>query len=273
MRKRSDNPALLSVRERLTARGQPDVSSKTDYSTYRLNAGETAFVAAVYMAVAAAVGVLFYDSVAACLVLAPGMVAMLKSVSAGKCASRKKKLDSEFKEFLVSLSANMGAGYALESAFVPVYQELDGMYQGKSLIQEEVLMIIRGLRMSEDVDVLLSDFAERSDIDDIKEFAKLVSVAKGSGGNLIHMMKLMITNMDGRMEVEDEVDTLVTSKRLEQNIMSAMPFVIILYLRVCNPGYMDVLYGNALGIAVMSLCLAAVMAAVVWGRRIIDIRV
>ena len=74
-----------------------------------------------------------------------------------------------------------------------------------------------------------------------------------------------------RLEVEEEVDTMITSKRLEQNIMSAMPFVIILYLRVCNPGYMDALYGNALGIAAMSACLVITAATVIWGRKITDI--
>jgi tight adherence protein B len=85
------------------------------------------------------------------------------------------------------------------------------------------------------------------------------------------MMKKMVENIDRRLEVEEEIDTMITSKRLEQNIMSAMPFVIILYLRVCNPGYMDALYGNALGIAAMSACLVITAATVIWGRKITDI--
>ena len=87
------------------------------------------------------------------------------------------------------------------------------------------------------------------------------------------MMKKMVQNMEERIEVEDEIDTMLTAKRLEQNIMSAMPFVIILYLRVCNPGYMDVLYGNIPGASLMTVCLGLIVTTILWGRKIININV
>lgn len=55
--------------------------------------------------------------------------------------------------------------------------------------------------------------------------------------------------------------------------MSAMPFVIVLYMRVCNPGYMNALYGNVFGIAAMSVCLIVIFLMVAWGRKITNIRV
>ena len=174
---------------------------------------------------------------------------------------------------LLSLSANMAAGYSIESAFAPVYQELAGMYQGSSYIEKEVMIILKGLEINSDVDVLLGDLAKRSQVKDIEEFAHIVVVAKRSGGNLIRMMKKMVQNMEERIEVEDEIDTMLTAKRLEQNIMSAMPFVIILYLRVCNPGYMDVLYGNIPGASLMTVCLGLIVMTILWGRKIININV
>ena len=57
------------------------------------------------------------------------------------------------------------------------------------------------------------------------------------------------------------------------SILSAMPFAIILYLRVCNPGYMDALYGNIPGAALMTVCLGIIVATVLWGRKIININV
>ena len=104
---------------------------------------------------------------------------------------------------LLSLSANMAAGYSIESAFAPVYQELAGMYQGSSYIEKEVMIVLKGLEINSDVDVLLGDFAKRSQVKDIEEFAHIVVVAKRSGGNLIRMMKKMVQNMEERIEVED----------------------------------------------------------------------
>lgn len=99
------------------------------------------------------------------------------------------------------------------------------------------------------------------------------AVAGRSGGNLIKMMKKMVQTIEERLEVEDEIDTMVTAKQMEYNIMSAMPFVIVLYMRVCNPGYMNALYGNVFGIAAMSVCLIVIFLMVAWGRKITNIRV
>lgn len=242
-----------------------------DYDSYKLSVREIVTGIAVYSVIAVMVSVLFFDSLIPCLVFTPGILVFLRKIADGKCRQRKNKLNNEFKEMLLSLSANMAAGYSLEKAFVPACHELDGMYQGKSYIRQEMLLIINGLEMSSDVESLLRDMADRSGLQDVKEFAHVVAVAKGSGGNLIRMMKKMVENIDRRLEVEEEIDTMIASKRLEQNIMSAMPFVIILYLRVCNPGYMDALYGNALGIAAMSACLVITAAMVIWGRKITDI--
>jgi tight adherence protein B len=96
----------------------------------------------------------------------------------------------------------------------------------------------------------------------------MVGVAKSSGGNMIALMRKLAANIDSRMEVEDEIDTLVTSKRLEHSIMSVMPFGIVLYLRVCNKGYMDALYGNVVGIAVMTVCLILIILMTMWGKKI-----
>lgn len=249
------------------------MSGLTDYSSYRLSMRELSITILVYMAVMAAVALLFYDSLIPCIPFAPGVLLFIRKMSVRKCDQRKRKLNIEFREMLQSLAANMAAGHSLERAFVPVYQELDGMYQGKSYIQKEILIIIKGIEMNSDVEDLLINLADRSDLEDIRQFAQVVSVAKGSGGNLIRMMKKMVDGINGRLEVEEEIDTLVTSKRLEQNIMSAMPFVIILYLRVGNPGYVDALYGNLPGVIAMSVCLAVIMLTVAWAGRIIDIHV
>lgn len=244
-----------------------------DYSRYKVSKKEAAVLVFLYVAVIAVLSLLFYNSIYPGAVMLPGIVLVLRKYKAVRCWQIQRKLNREFKEMLLSLSANMAAGYSIESAFAPVYQELAGMYQGSSYIEDEVRIILKGLEINSDIEVLLGDLAARSQVKDIEEFAHIVVVAKRSGGNLIRMMKKMVQNMDERLEVEDEIDTMITSKKLEQNIMSAMPFAIILYLRVCNPGYMDALYGNIPGAVLMTVCLGIIVATVLWGRKIININV
>lgn len=66
---------------------------------------------------------------------------------------------------------------------------------------------------------------------------------------------------------------MVSGKRLEQRIMCLMPFGIIMYLRLTNETYISGLYGNFVGIVVMSVALLLIYAAYIWGSRLVKIEV
>lgn len=243
------------------------------YMIYRFDLGKLVAIVAAYLIIAIVVAVLFFDCVPACVLSVPFIGVIVKKSFRIMAERKKNHMRLEFKELLFSLAANMAAGYSIERAFVPAYRELEGMYQGHSLILGEISLIIKGMEVNQDIGKLLGDFATRSGVKEIDEFARVVYVSGKSGGNVIKMMKGMAENIDRRMEVEMEVSTTVAAKRFEQNIMTCMPFAMIIYMRVCNPGYMDVMYGNIFGVMVMAICLCAIVVSVVWSRRITDIHV
>ena len=55
--------------------------------------------------------------------------------------------------------------------------------------------------------------------------------------------------------------------------MCIIPLIIIAYLRLETAAFLSVLYHNALGVVVMSVCLAVYIGAYFWGERIVNIRV
>ena len=54
-----------------------------------------------------------------------------------------------------------------------------------------------------------------------------------------------------------EIDTVITAKKMEFQIMSVIPLGIIGYMRLSFPEFMAGLYGNLPGAAFMSICLGA----------------
>ena len=66
---------------------------------------------------------------------------------------------------------------------------------------------------------------------------------------------------------------LLAAKRLEQNIMSVIPFAIILYVSAASSGYFDVLYETIAGRTVMSICLAVYAAAYIMGVKITEVKI
>lgn len=246
---------------------------KTDYRNYKLSLPELIEGFFVFLIAAIGISYLFYNSLLPVLFMLPLSVYAMKLFKESKCEKRKKKLYEEFKDMVQSLSAGMEAGYSFEKAFDGAYEEMVRLHGEGSFIADELKVIIMGIKLNENAEKLLLDFGERSGIQDISDFSQIITVAKRTGGNMIKIMKRTSDNISRKLEVENEIDTLITAKKYEQQIMTVMPFLIICYLRIANDGYIDILYQGAGGRIIMTVCLAACAVSFIWGRKIVNIGV
>ena len=55
--------------------------------------------------------------------------------------------------------------------------------------------------------------------------------------------------------------------------MSVVPCMILIYVQMVSPGFLDVMYHNPAGIVIMSVCLLVYFLAWLWGRKIVSIEV
>ncbi len=121
--------------------------------------------------------------------------------------------------------------------------------------------------------LMLPDLGERSQIEDIENFASVFYTAKRTGGDMNRVIQKVSRMLGDKIDVKKEIEATLAAKKSEQMIMSLMPVGIILYLQMTSPGFLSVLYGNPFGIAAMSICLVIYAAAYWLGRRIVDIEV
>jgi tight adherence protein B len=75
------------------------------------------------------------------------------------------------------------------------------------------------------------------------------------------------------MDVENEINVLVSAKKMEQKIMDVVPFAIVLYIGATSKDFFEPLYHNATGIAVMSVCLVVYLAAYALSEKIVSINI
>ena len=71
-----------------------------------------------------------------------------------------------------------------------------------------------------------------------------------------------------QIELRQEVQMLLGSKKMELTIMKVMPFGILFYINMGNPGYFDSLYHNLMGIGIMTGCLILYLGAYLMGEYI-----
>jgi tight adherence protein B len=214
---------------------------------------------------------LFYDSPAAAVFLLPLLYPYYQRRSREKLQKDKKELSLQFREALAAIITALKAGYSAENAFVECRREMIFQFGEKAMITKEMKRIGKGIENRIPLERLLLEFATRWEIEEISEFAEVFTIARRSGGNLPEILGRTAEIIRDRMEIDTEIDILLSSRKFEQKIMAGVPFFIIFYLGLTTEGFFRVLYHNVAGAAFMTGCLAAYLAAVLLADRIMAI--
>ena len=253
--------------------GDGGTRAMSDYREYTLSVKELAGAAALYLGLAGAVAMLFYNRWYQTLAAVPGFFPYLKRVKKKKGEERQNRLTYDFRDALDSLSVSLKAGYSVENAFPAAAHDLAAILGKDADMTEEMRYIARQCRLSVPVEDLIADFARRSGCEDIRNFSAVFVAAKRLGGDMPAIIRSAADSIGGRIDVNREIETTLAAKQMEQKIMMAMPCGILLYMRLASPGFLDLMYTTSLGMAVMTACLVGYAAAVIWSGHIVKIEV
>lgn len=212
----------------------------------------------------------FYRSFLAVLPLSIVGILFFRSLTVRKKERCVEELTIQFKECILSAAASLNAGYAVENAFMESRSDMCLLYGEDSLINQELELIRRGLVINIALEEQLMDLAERSGSEEIGQFAQIFSIAKRSGGSIPEIIRVSSELIGQKIDTEQEIQTLLSGRQMEQNIMKLMPFGILAYIGLSYPGYFDSLYHNWQGVAVMTGCLGIYLTAYVLGERIMS---
>ena len=216
---------------------------------------------------------LFYDSLSAALIFSPLIVVNILIQRQKRQREKVKKLGLQFKDAIVSVAANLKAGYSVENAFREAVNDMEALYGIKSCIYEELTVIAKGMRSGITLEELIKSFAQKSANTDIKEFSEVFSLSKRSGGNIIKVISDTALVISERMETEQQIRVQLSSKRLESRVMEFIPLVIIFYITVTNGAYFSVLYHNLFGNIFMTAMLTVYALSCIMIEKIVLIEV
>lgn len=216
---------------------------------------------------------LFYGTFWVAILLSPYLIWYMKSWEKRMIQKKRQNFQLQFKEAIQSLSAALNVGYSVENAMREVWKELQLLYQKEERILREFRFMIRQMEMNLSMEAILKEFAGRMEDEEVRLFVTVFAMAKRSGGDMIGIIRDAIYKIGEKIDVKREIDTMMSAKRLEFHIMSAVPFAMICYMKVSFPSFMKILYGNVLGVIVMTICLGVYLAAFEIGKRIVEIEV
>ena len=180
-------------------------------------------------------------------------------------------MEQQFKETLISVQTNLQSGYSVENAFAESYSYVAGVYGKNSDMAKELMWIQKGLHNGDTLEHLLLDLGRRCPESSLEEFAGIYSIACKSGGGWTEIIMKIVAGINQRMEIKQEIETLVHGKKMESRVMSIIPFFILFYMDVTSKGYFDVLYHNLAGILIMTICLGIYIVAFLMSEKITEI--
>lgn len=243
------------------------------YDHYTLSAKEIGLALAKGIGMCALVAWTFYRSMIAFLILLPAGLCYPFFESRRLKEKRILTLASQFKESMVILASALSAGYSIENALGVSQEELVTLYGKEGMITREFSCMNDQIRMNRSVEEVLEDFAQRSGIEDIRNFSEVFSVAKRSGGDLSGIMRHTAEMIRDKMQVKEEIRTMTASRKFEQKIMNLIPFFIVFYVDGASPGFFKQMYQTLTGRVLMSGCLLVYLVSVWMAGRILDIEI
>lgn len=228
------------------------------YGEYRLSQMERGVCIAIGALIGFSIVYLFYHQLVLAGVGATAGLAVPAWRRRRQIAKQKEELRQQFKQGLQALVASLTAGKSVENSFAAAVDDLQFLYTNKgTYIIVEFRRITRKMMNGETVEAALSDLARRAELEELQQFAEVFSTCKRTGGNLAEVMRRTAHIIGEKMEIQQEIGVMLAQKRFESKILGVAPLAVIGLLHWSSPDYMQPLYGNMTGAAIMTGCLAA----------------
>lgn len=245
-----------------------------DYDVYVMPLKQKIFYTLLAMLIISAVGFIFYRSLLFSILLS--LLGLLyPAIKTKKIIFKtKKELNIQFRDMLYSLASSLSAGKSVETAFKDVLKDLMVLYPDPdAYIVREVEYIVRRIELNEPVESVLDDFARRSHIEDIENFADVVHVCKRTGGNLVEVIKNASNIINDKIDIMQEIDTLLAERKFEQKILAVLPLIIIILLSASAEDYIRPMFTTATGRVVTTISIVLLALANIISRKIVDIKI
>ena len=240
-----------------------------DYKVYHLNFKERTEYYIVSCLICFCLGMLFYNHIiisAALCVFAPFFT---KKYSQYKCDKRKKILLENFKDVLYSLSASVAAGRQMPQAISDAAKQAEML---GSIIANDLNHILSVYNEAHGkIEDLLTEFGERSGVEEIKLFASSYRICKKSGGDVEEVCLKSAYLLIERIDYQNEVSAVLSEKKLDTVLLMAMPPAILFFLNLSSYDYVALLYECLEGRIIMTVSLFLMVLAAVWSLKMMNL--
>lgn len=187
---------------------------------------------------------------------------------------RQSELRLQFRDFLESMSVAARAGNVEVQAIKSALKDLRVSYSPQADIVREVENIIQQYEMGGvQLKFLFEDFAARSRLEDVESFATIYSVIEGKNDRFGDIVSQTSEIIGEKIEVEQEIQTTITSAKSETYMMLVMPIIIVIAMSAMGGDFMEALFTTFAGHAAATVALLIFGFSYAFAVKVTDITV
>jgi len=180
--------------------------------------------------------------------------------------SRLLEIEEQLPAALDLISRAMQAGHAFPSALKMAGEELP------QPIGREFQIAFDEINFGLDHPTALGNLASRIPLPDVQHFVLSVLIQRDTGGNLAALLASIAALMRARAKFRRSIRIMTAEGRLSAWILIILPFALGLLLHLINPGFIDVLFTDPLGLRLVVVVLVLMGIGVFWMSRIVRVR-
>ena len=220
------------------------------------------------------IGEIFYGK-AVLAAAAPFVFILIRKPCAAYLARKRRLLiRDQFRDVLYSFSASFATGRHMREAMKEALPYVSDIHGKDSVMAVELKNMVALLESTGEGELKLwQDFAVRSGLEDVMDFASVFRACRDTGGDLVSAASRAAEVISEKITLEAEIKTMASQRKFEGRIIGIMPALMIGFLRMTSPGYMDAMYKTLFGRLVMTSALFLMGFAIYLTEKITEIRV
>jgi Flp pilus assembly protein TadB len=176
---------------------------------------------------------------------------------------RRAAFADQLPEVLQLVTTSLRSGYGITQALESVAEDAE------EPARSEFANVLAETRLGRDMSESLYALADRMDSKDLEWVVAAIDINRDAGGNLSEVLQKVSTTIRERGRIARQVRTLTAEGRLSARILTALPFLMLLWQWRVNPANFSLLTS---GVGLVALAVAGLLLVLGtwWVRHIVN---
>jgi tight adherence protein B len=182
-----------------------------------------------------------------------------------KASRRNKAFGDQLSDALMIMSGSLRSGFGVGQAIDTVAEEMDAP------LGQEFRRAILETRLGRDVEDALDGVANRVQNEDFAWVVDAMRINRTVGGDLAQILDQVGETIRARNRLKRQVAALTAEGRISAMVLGFLPIGMALILFSSNPDYMRPLFSRTIGLIMLAVAVALLVAGALWLKKLIDV--